>query len=493
MISSSSYREESTAALNRIYPKSFLRLILIGFILVALPLVAAVVSALITMERLAHASRDTVSAATVAARASRDITDDLAGMERRLRQYAIVRDPALFDDYGRHHRALHLAAKQLIGLPMSPELDRGLIHALEREERLYHAVEQKQISAASSDELVSISLEIQGLLDSGEAQMDQAVSQGPHAAEDAKNELLWRLLFAVVLALMIALWFKRSIGNQIRQVDQAIRSIGRAENTEGMTVVGTPDLAHLGRRLEWLRKRLAELEEQKTRFLRHISHDLKTPLTAIREGSQLLAERVPGELSKQQQSIVTIISQNSIRLQKLIEDLLDYQQATFAANTIEPQQLAFDGVCLNVLRAHQIGAAARGVRFRRSLTPIQLEGDADKLRVVVDNLLSNALKFAPPKSNIIINLHLHRDGARAVLDVVDEGPGVAIEEREQIFDAFFRGTRVRQGEIKGSGLGLAIAKEYVVAHGGTIELVDEEGDKGAHFRVILPLEWSMTA
>src|SRR6185295_5526900 len=86
------------------------------------------------------------------------------------------------------------------------------------------------------------------------------------------------------------------------------------------------DLQYLGERLEWLRLRLRDLEEQQNRFLRHVSHELKTPLTAVREGAELLRDRVGGDLSPEQREIVRIVRQNSLQLQKLIEDLLTYHQ-----------------------------------------------------------------------------------------------------------------------------------------------------------------------
>jgi two-component system sensor histidine kinase GlrK len=257
-----------------------------------------------------------------------------------------------------------------------------------------------------------------------------------------------------------------------------------------VTITGTPDITYLGRRLEWLRRRLGQLEDQRTRFLQHVSHDLKTPLTAVREGSQLLADGVPGELNEQQKEIVAIIRQNTLRLQTLIEDLLNYQQASFAAGAIEPQAVAFDVVCLKVLRTHRLAAAARGVKFHRELPALLLEGDPDKLRMIVDNLITNAIKFTPPGTTINVLLHVRDDNA--ILDVIDEGSGVPDDEKDKIFDAFFRGTRTQRGErgeIMGSGLGLAIAKEYVVAHGGNIDLIKDHLRKGAHFRVTLPIKW----
>ncbi len=116
------------------------------------------------------------------------------------------------------------------------------------------------------------------------------------------------------------------IARPIRQLDQAIRQMGTADFTHAIEVNGPQDLRYLGQRLEWLRTRLHELEEQQNRFLRHVSHELKTPLTAVREGAELLRDNVGGRLAPEQQEIVRIVRENTLSLQKLIEDLLKYHQ-----------------------------------------------------------------------------------------------------------------------------------------------------------------------
>jgi len=476
--------------LNRFYPSSFLRLILIGFVLVSLPLVAAVASSIITMERLAHQSIQAAAAAKLQASAGRETTEALTGMERMIRQYMIVRDVAMLDDIRRQQGELQRALRLLTDLGLPEDLRTSLQESAAREVTLYNGLLAGDPPADLFDRISGITGAIHAVIDRQELFVSEQIEKIPEAAEQARLWLIWQLLAAVPVALLIALWFKRTIAAQIKQLDRAIRTIGRAEYGEGVTVIGTPDITYLGRRLEWLRRRLVELEEQKSRFLRHVSHDLKTPLTAVREGAQLLADGVPGDLNEQQRSIVAIIGQNTLRLQKLIEDLLNYQHASFAASAIEPQSVAFDVICLKVLRTHRLAAAARGVKFRRDLPAVLLDGDPEKLRVIVDNLITNAIKFTPTGKSI--EVRLHEEGGFAILDVADEGPGIAPDEREKIFDAFFRGTRshrVQSGEIMGSGLGLAIAREYVQAHRGVIELVVEKEHAGAHFRVNLPLTW----
>ncbi len=279
--------------------------------------------------------------------------------------------------------------------------------------------------------------------------------------------------------------FSVLIARPIRQLDQAIRQMATADFSHTIEVDGPQDMRYLGQRLEWLRSRLHDLEQQQTRFLRHVSHELKTPLTAVREGVELLRDRIGGTLSSEQQEIVRIVRENTLSLQKLIEDLLTYHQT----RNIEPQTLgpvALGDIVRQVLREHKLAAFARLVTFDVRLKPAIVVGDASKVRAIVDNLMSNAIKYSPRSGVVTVDLAVRDDFA--ALDVVDQGPGIDPVDRPRIFESFYQGKTPQGGRIKGSGLGLAIAQEYALGHGGRVELVDRAaGARGAHFRVWLPV------
>jgi two-component system sensor histidine kinase GlrK len=302
-------------------------------------------------------------------------------------------------------------------------------------------------------------------------------------AERAQRILWLQLAATIPLGVLLAVGVTLLIARPIRQLDQAIRRLGAGEFDGDIRVGGPADLKYLGGRLEWLRERLIELEQQKRLFLRHVSHELKTPLTALREGSELLADETAGPLSAGQREIVGILRQNSVRLQQLIEDLLNYHRAQESVGRLELAALRFERIVEQVLEDHRLAARARGIRVELHLERVVLHADKEKLRAVVANLVSNAIKYSPDGG--IISLALHSEGDEVVLDVEDAGPGIPPEDRERIFDWFYQGEHVHRGRVQGSGLGLAIAREFVVAHGGRIEVVDDLA-AGAHFRVTLP-------
>src|SRR5690606_36209977 len=122
-------------------------------------------------------------------------------------------------------------------------------------------------------------------------------------------------------------------------------------------------------------------------------------------------------------------------------------------------------------------------RIEQALAPVRIRGDENKLRIVVDNLLTNAIKYSPAGGQIRVSLEIRDE--YAVVDVQDNGPGVAEAEKQKIVEPFQQGQAEYQSSVKGTGLGLAIAREYVEAHDGYIEVVDSE--EGARFRAAFPV------
>ncbi len=474
------------------YPRSFLKFILLGFLLVSLPLLYALVELIVSLDRLGTQGQQAVLQAAQAGRASRQLYEQATTLERLVRQHLILEDPQLIEDYGRLRQDFRATAQQLMQLP----LDRTQILSLEKlddnESRLYTLlkVSQRPANAATTlaEGYASLAEGAQAMLTATNRLTEREIERLQDTAAEGRKTWGYLALAAGLIALALAILFAVLIARPIRQLDQAIRQMGTADFTHAIEVNGPQDMRYLGQRLEWLRSRLHELEEQQNRFLRHVSHELKTPLTAVREGVELLRDRVGGELSQEQQEIVRIVRENTLSLQKLIEDLLSYHQT----RSMEPQTLgpvALVDVLRRVVREHKLAAFARLVTFEARLTPTIVVGDGDKIRAIVDNLLSNAIKYSPRAGEI--SLDLHAEGEFAVLDVIDEGPGIDPGDRPRIFDSFYQGKGAPQGRIKGSGLGLAIAREYALAHGGRIELIDRPGGaRGAHFRLRLPLAMS---
>jgi two-component system sensor histidine kinase GlrK len=469
------------------YPSSFLKLLLIGFALAMLPLLFAFGNAALYLDRLAEQSRNTVYQAVEATRASRALSEQLTIMERSVRQYLVLGDTALLENYRAAHRQFTSAVLTLQALPLDRD-QRQRLESLSKMELAQHdrittKMPQDDSSAPVVVEFIELSDRAQAILSASNQLIDRESAVLVQTAERAQKVMLWQISTLIPVALLVAIAITLLLARPIRRMDSAINRLGEGKYDETIAIDGPGDLRRLGERLEWLRTQLSDLEEQKKRFLRHVSHELKTPLTSIREGSELLAEQVGGSLSPQQREIAMILRDNSLRLQKMIENLIDYTAVQFRKPTLLVEHIAGKPLVLEALSAHALTLDTKQISIVTELADMTLEGDRKKLLTVIDNLISNAAKYTPRDGRIRISLT--RDGSRALLQVSDSGPGIAPYDREHLFDPFFRGSSGHDSHVSGSGLGLSIAREYVAAHGGTITLLPS--NSGALFRVTLPL------
>ena len=471
------------------YPRSFLKFILLGFLLVSLPLVYALAELILSLDRLESQGRQEVLQAAQAGRTSRLLYEQATTLERIARQHLILEDSALLDEYARLRQEFRQTTRQLAGLPLDSASQAGLEKLADRESRLHKLLiaprRGPEVAGELADGYARMVDGAQAMLAASNQLTQRAIERLQQTASEGREKWIYVGLATVGIAIALAIVFATLIARPIRQLDLAIRQMGSADFTHAIRVTGPQDLRYVGQRLEWLRGRLSELEEQQTRFLRHVSHELKTPLTAVREGAELLRDDVGGKLTAEQRDIVRIVRDNTLSLQKLIEDLLAYHQT----RAMEPAALgpvALADVVDRVVREQRLAALARMIAFESDLRPATVIGDAEKLRTIVDNLVSNAIKYSP--RNATIRLGVGAEDGRAVLDVMDEGRGVATSDRGRIFESFYQGPAPVDGRIKGSGLGLAIAREYALAQGGGIEVADRpDGRSGAWFRLTLPL------
>jgi two-component system sensor histidine kinase GlrK len=475
------------------YPRSFLALLLAGFTLVIMPLVGALAYSAWNTERLAGKSRTAVFNASQAARASRSLVDRIAAIERVAQQMTLLKDPEIASDYARVHSSFKQLAADIAQLPLDEAQAQALNVTVEHEQGLYELLTNSSRPRTGAQE---VGARIDALIDSARDVLainnrvvDREVERLRVSAEMVQRNIILLLIFSTAVALAIALALTRYIARPIGEIDAAIRQLGGADFSQPIAVRGPEDLRYLGRRLDWLRRRLEEFETQKNRFLRHVSHELKTPLTALREGAELLNDQVAGPLAPPQRQVVGIMRDNSVKLQRLIEELLDYQRALHAAASLEVKPVQLRTLVEEAMLAHELAAQAKGLRLVIDSESALVEADPEKLRSIVDNLVSNAVKFTPPGGMITVSARAV--AGDAIIEVQDTGPGVPVEERESIFNLFFRG-RTRENatgdgravRVKGSGLGLAIARELAEAHGGQIAVVT--GGAGGHFRVTLP-------
>lgn len=470
-------------------PKSIRRLLLGGFMIVVVPLLAALIHTTYEVDKLVAQGQRALFATVRATQSSQLLLEAITDMERNARQFKVLGDPALLNVYNENHQKFTDTVRRLLALNL-PETQRQRLDAMVRiEEEIAETLtafpHDAPETAEAVDRFTSLAFDAREILVDNRKLVEGEVATLESKGTDVQRGLVVQAMALAPAALVLAGFFTLLINRPIQQVDKAIRRLGDGDFSQPAKIVGPRDLEQLGERLNWMRTRLLEVEHEKNRFLRHISHELKTPLTAIREGAELLNEGVVGHLNNQQGEITAILRDNTLQLQKLIENLLDFNIASSRSSKLRIERVPLRSLIYNVLTDHKVAVLARQLVLDVALDPVALEGDRAKLQTLMDNLISNAIKFSPEKGRLQINLRA-RDG-QAVIEVADSGPGIPEAERRRVFDAFYQGSNVANGHVRGTGLGLSIAREYAQAHGGYIEVIDREGT-GACLRVVLPLE-----
>lgn len=488
---SGSESELSSAASGKFQhnPKSFLKLILLGFTLVGLPLIIALINSAVSIDRLADQSRKAVHQAVQITLAGHTLTNEITLMERSVRQAFILGDESLLEGFFRAHAKFEKTATNLFQLSLRNEQKKMLKQLQSLEIEIFN-----KVSAAGKDPKNLRGL-IQGfsqLLDSarsfstvGYSVIELEVDEMQNMARHAHTVMVWELFALIPFAVLLALGFSVLITRPIRQIDEAIRNMGQGELSQTIRVNGPRDLMYLGERLDWMRRRLLKLEDQKTKFLQHVSHELKTPLTSLREGADLLAEGVAGELTVKQQQIANILHSNSIQLQKRIEDLLSYSALQTEKSALIKHRANFSTILNAVLQDHNLAIINMNLKIDLTCPELMIDCDVQKIRTIIDNLVSNAVKFSPPGGHIKIWTNKVDDYIH--LNIIDAGPGVDKIDQDKVFEPFYQGRRMPENHVNGTGLGLSIAREYALAHGGSIELIQQTNRAGAHFHLTLPV------
>jgi two-component system, NtrC family, sensor histidine kinase GlrK len=475
------------AAMRFVRPKSLSGLLLIGFALVAIPLLVAVVNATVQMRRLTQQSEALVRHGVEATRHTQELFQRATALERSARLYQVLGDEKLKDVF-RQHRDSFEASLAALERVKPDSVTRQLTGTIRGDgAQLAQVVEFSHGPSAglahAIDEFTHVHETLATVGEKTSADINARLEALQVSAAETQRRLFWQAAALVPGTALIVLVFVSLLARPIRQIDQAISELGRGTFSRPVVVQGPSDLERLGRQLEWLRARLLDLAHEKNRFLRHMSHELKTPLANIREGTELLLEGAVGPLDQNQREVASILRENSIKLQRLIENLLSFSAWQAKAVGLELSQFSLRHLVRSVVSAQRLTLVAQRIKLDIKVQDVEITADRGKLRLILDNLLSNAVKFTPREGTIFIHGLTYKD--HLILDVADTGPGIPKDERVQVFDAFYTGKTEQAGKLKGTGIGLSVVTEFVQAHGGTIELVDGV-HSGAHFRIRLP-------
>lgn len=463
---------------------SFQQLLLLAFLLIAGLLGVSSLRALHTLEQLMVQGRHGAAEATALSTAAQALNQRGQALERAARQSLVLRDAQLrrsFNDMAVEAQATleqlqkgGVAQEQAAQWRIHLDAVKALLDAPPE-----RALENEQLVAEEFVTLEALHTAIAQSVQDINAQRNRDLQDRLEASRrSVTHQVVGVIVLALVLALALGIWLARPF----KRLEGAIRQLGENRLEAPLVISGPEDVRRVGQQLEWLRLRLLELDADKARFLRHVSHELKTPLAALREGVALLQDGVTGELNPGQREVAQILHHNTLVLQEEIEALLRFNAAAFEARQLQRRDTDLLALLEAQVESQRLQWQARGLRVLVEGPAVSLQIDAEKIASAVSNLLSNAIRFSPKGGTVRLAISRQADHVR--VDISDQGPGVAKADRDRVFEPFYRGVRQPEDAVRGTGIGLSIVQEYVVAHGGRVHLVEE----GIHsfFRMELP-------
>jgi signal transduction histidine kinase len=360
-------------------------------------------------------------------------------------------------------------------------------------DRLLLAGPDGRVLADSQDELVGwqlsntelaagVPLEVEGqvvgtLLIPAAEGVHQSLESG--FLEEVNRSLLWAGLAAGAVALILGLLLSRQLTAPLRALTQAARRLAQGE-LQQVRVRGEDEIGELGQAFNQMAQSLARQETLRRNMLADIAHELRTPLTVIRGDLEGLLDG----LFEPTPETLASLQEETLLLARLVDDLQALAQAEAGQLQLARQPTDLVDLLEGVVASFDLQARSQGqslsLDLASDLPPVQ--ADPQRVRQIVANLVSNALRHAPDSGRVAVSAAGQAD--QVEISVVDNGPGIAPEDMAQVFDRFWRGHRSRAGS---TGLGLNIARELVRAHGGRIWVESEPGE-GATFRFTLPLD-----
>ncbi|MFC4603348.1 ATP-binding protein [Rhodococcus kronopolitis] len=312
------------------------------------------------------------------------------------------------------------------------------------------------------------------------------IAQRLAPTEKVLDRLAWVLFFVGGVGVVLAAGAGMAVGRTglrpIARLTEATERVARTDDLTPIPVTGNDELARLTVSFNMMLRALAESRDRQTRLVADAGHELRTPLTSLRTNMELLiasgrpgAPRIPDEdMAELRTDVIAQIEE----LSTLVGDLVDLARED-APETVHERVDLCDTVERSLERVRR---RRNEVDFEAETTPWFVYGDGAGLARAVLNVLDNAAKWSPPGQAVRVRMRQLDDGHLA-LTVADAGPGIPVEDRQLVFERFYRSTDARS--MPGSGLGLAIVRQMIVKHGGTVE-IGESDRGGALVTIVLP-------
>jgi len=470
-------------------------LIALGFVIAVIPLFLAVMYAAFGMRETSALGRTINSQVFEQTKAIRLALQKTADIERKARLFVLLSDPALRQPYEQQsYESTRASFKQALSGLLKLHVDNKialLVNELSEKENLIY----QQIIGSEGKDILTVPVDeaFQGLRESSyslsrefENHVDHQFNELRQQSESLEQGLLIKGAVLLVISFIFIAILLTILSRSMRQLDTCIRRLGSGELEAPIEVTGPSDMRYLGNRLEWLRTHLLELEVSKQQFMHNVAREIDLPLASLRVSAEQLVNEAHEEPDSARQDLARELCNDVDKLKTVSEELLRYSQINSKPEMNRKQTVNMKVLLESVIEDFQPRLQAKSISLKMLVRPVEMSGVHEQLRSIIEQLLSNAVKYSPMNGEI--RIMLRDSGTQLELEVEDEGPGIEPDERAHVFEPFFRGKTQDDEGVEGPGLGLAIVKEYVTNHQGRVDIIDSRQDQqGARIRVQIPL------
>ncbi|PKH85393.1 HAMP domain-containing sensor histidine kinase [Colwellia sp. Bg11-28] len=479
----------SLSFLNKI---SIKKLTLIGFTFVAMPLVMALIFGANKASELAQKSTSAIYNVAQLTQLNSKLDETIAKLERSASQFVVLKDDELLAIFSGHHKALIDIIQETSAKQQDKVLKEQLTSLKAESDRIKELMLNENIDTFSLEQIQQEFKLLQLINEQLEKRstfvVNQQVLDIQQTTEEISDNILERL-YIIPITLLIAGVFIILITKPLKRLTDEIQLLEQGSFEQEINLHGPAEVREIADALENMRQRLHALELQKSSFIRHISHELKTPLAAIREGTELIYDNSVGPLNEDQQEICDIIRVSVNRLQRLIEDLLDFNIVLDSTSLHGLEKISLSELINDACNVRKLDIKSKNLTMKCNNSPYFVYSNSKQLSVILDNILSNAIKYSPVNGDITITYSSSKECI--TINIIDQGPGIDPSLSEKVFDAFYQGKAPINSQIKGSGLGLTIVKELLLRLNGKIEVIPARkisaaNESGACITITLP-------
>ncbi|MET0404839.1 MAG: HAMP domain-containing sensor histidine kinase [Cystobacter sp.] len=392
--------------------------------------------------------------------------------------------PHIIEDAERHLAVLLEKTRR----QAQSDAERDLLTRVEKAFSLYLEVQGRALTAPPARMTVEVNVQLEHTLaaindliafDLEDARLVQ--SRADHWDRMADAAALGVAVLLVVGMVALLWWMRRSVFRPLLGISRAMRRFGMDGARTQAPLDGALELREMARTFNEMADSLQNQRDARLAFLAGVAHDLRNPLSALKMSAELVTSRGAVSEARLRKTMSVVLRQVS-RLDRMVGDLLDSARIEAGHFELNLEERDAGELAASVVELYQSSGASHELHLRLPPEPLLLRCDATRVEQVLNNLVSNALKYSPEGS--VVEVAAQAQGEEVWLSVSDQGIGMSLEEQRHLFAPFQRTGSARE-RAPGVGIGLSVARRIVEAHGGSIE-VESVPQRGSTFRVRLP-------